>query len=321
GVSDRIALTGGCGFIGSHVAEALASAGFRVLIIDDLSHPCGVEPPPEAEVLIADAGSPRAATALTAFRPDTVVHLAARGGVARALRDPAAHARTVLASSVALMSSALAAGARSVVAASSGGALYGEAARLPADETLHPAPRSAYGAEKFAEEGYLAALGRTAGVRTLALRFGNVYGPRQDGSGEAGVVAITCHRLLAGQAPIVFGDGGQTRDFVYVADVAAAVLAAIDSDAAGALNVGTGREASVGTVVGLLARQAGHIAPVERHEARPGEVRRACLDIGAIRHHLGWQPAVALEEGIARTWTWFSHRPNVHDSDLDKETA
>lgn len=304
----RVAVSGGCGFIGSYITELLDAEGSEVLVIDDLSHPCGEPPPESADLLVVDAGSRAAAGELRRFRPDAAVHLAARGGVAVALRDPASHARTVLGSSVAFMSAACAAGARSIVAASSGGAVYGDALRLPADESLPPAPRSAYGAEKLAEEAYLGAIGRTHGVRTLALRFANVYGSRQDGTGEAGVVAITCERLRMGMRPRIYGDGGQTRDFIDAADVAAAVLAGLRHDVCGVLNIGTGRETSVGEVVGLLCRAADVRADVERRDGRDGEVRRACLSIDAAREQLGWEPAVALEDGLRSTWTWFRDR-------------
>jgi UDP-glucose 4-epimerase len=317
----RVAVTGGCGFIGSHLTELLDSEGFALLVIDDLSHPCGEPPPAGADLLVADAGAPVAAAELLTFRPDAVVHLAARGGVAKALRDPAGHAQTVLGSSVGLMTAASAAGARSIVAASSGGAVYGDAGRLPADESLPPAPRSAYGAEKLAEEAYLGAIGRTAGVRTLALRFGNVYGARQDGTGEAGVVAITCDRLRQGMRPVVFGDGGQTRDFVNASDVATAVFAALRSEADGAINIGTGRETSVATVVETLCRAAGASQGIERRGARDGEVRRACLSIEAARRKLGWAPVVSLEAGLTHTWEWFEQRSPEKTALAEPETA
>ena len=316
----RVAVTGGCGFIGSYVTSMLEAEGCSVLVIDDLSHACGEPLPAGVELLPADAGSPAAAAELRRFGPDAVVHLAARGGVAAALRDPAGHARTVLGTSVALMAAACAAGARAIVSASSGGAVYGNAEQLPSDESLAPAPRSAYGAEKLAEEAYLGAIGRTAAVRTLALRFGNVYGPRQDGTGEAGVVAITCERLVAGRHPVVYGDGGQTRDFVHAADVAASVLAGLRRDATGAVNVGTGRETSVAEVVRVLCETAGMPADVERRDGREGEVRRACLSIDAAQARLEWEPRIALDAGLTSTWTWFRDR-GARAADPARETA
>ncbi|PZR82857.1 MAG: UDP-glucose 4-epimerase, partial [Candidatus Aeolococcus gillhamiae] len=174
----RVAVVGGAGFIGTHVVERLVRGGLTVLVIDDLSHPCGVPLPAAVELLEASGGSDAARAALERFRPQALVHLAAKGGVNRALRHPAGHIRDVLAESVGCFAAAQAAGCASVVIASSGGAVYGDPRVLPAPERLRPAPRSAYGAEKLCEETYLATIAQQ-GVRTLALRYGNVYGPRQ----------------------------------------------------------------------------------------------------------------------------------------------
>lgn len=299
--SPRIAVTGGAGFIGSHVVEALLEAGSEVLVIDDLSHRCPAPVPGAATLCAADEGSAEAAQALLRFRPTALLHLAARGGVKAALGDPGGHARAVLGSTVTAFQSAVRAGAGAIVIASSGGALYGDASRLPAGEDLPARPRSPYGASKAAEEAYLTAFGTTAGVRTLALRFGNVYGPRQDGDGEAGVVAITSRRLSAGLGPVLYGDGGQTRDFVFVKDVARACLAGLATDATGAVNVGTGRETAVGEVVEELASAHGHGIQVQREPAREGEVRRSCLATDRAARMLGWRAEVPLRDGLRDT--------------------
>jgi len=301
----RVVVVGGAGFIGSHLVELLAADRMSVLVIDDRSHPCGVALPADVEVLEADAGGPEAADALARFRPQALVHLAAKGGVNRALRDPGDHVRRVLASSVACFEAAARAGCEGLLIASSGGAVYGDAERLPASEELTPAPRSAYGAEKLCEETYLWTY-RQRGVRTVALRFGNVYGPRQDGTGEAGVVAISSTRLVQGLRPVIYGDGSQTRDFVYVADVAAATRAALLSSINGPLNVGTGRETSVREVVDGLIRASGtEIAP-DFQPAKPGEVARACIDPGRAERSLGWKAQTSLPEGLAMTHRYFA---------------
>ena len=304
----RVAVTGGAGFIGSHVVAALVEAGTDVLVIDDLSHSCGAPLPEPVQLCAADEGSAEAARALVRFRPQALLHLAARGGVKAALRDPGGHAGAVLGSTVSAYAAAVAAGARTIVNASSGGALYGDASRLPASEDLPAQPRSPYGASKAAEEAYLTAFRSSSGVRTVALRFGNVYGPRQDGDGEAGVVAITCRRLSAGLRPVLYGDGSQTRDFVYVRDVAEACLAALATAAAeGAINVGTGRETAVGEVVGELVALHGAGLAAQRAPAREGEVSRSCLAVERAERLLGWRAHTALREGLRETLDSFLH--------------
>jgi UDP-glucose 4-epimerase len=306
----RTVVVGGAGFIGSHLVEMLLGDGHSVLVIDDLSHPCGVALPRAAEMLVADAGGPEAAQALTRFRPRALVHLAAKGGVNRALRDPGDHVRAVLASSVGCFEAAAQAGCEVLVIASSGGAVYGNAERLPASEDLTPAPRSAYGAEKMCEETYLWTY-RRRGLRAIALRFGNVYGPRQDGTGEAGVVAISATRLTQGLRPVIYGDGSQTRDFVYVGDIARATRAALSATESGPVNVGTGRETRVLDVVGELIRASGLAIEPELLPARPGEVSRTCLDSGRAQHLLSWESQTSLERGLAETYRYFAERAST----------
>ncbi len=304
---ERVAVTGGAGFIGSHTVERLVAAGCQVLVIDDLSHACEWQVPPGAELLVADCGSDQVAEALACFRPQAGLHLACRGGVQRARRDPGNFVRSSVASSVAAFRALAVAGAGRIVTASSGGAIYGQPARLPASERTPPAPLSPYGASKLAEEGYLAAIGREYRLATLALRYGNVYGERQDGTGEAGVVAISCTRLAAGQRPVINGDGEQTRDFLYVGDVAAANLAALASRRTGVVNVGTGRETSVNRLVGMLVELAGGEGPDHR-PGLAGEVRRVCLDATRARRWLGWEAGTGLELGLQRTLAHFRER-------------
>ena len=303
-----MAVTGGAGFIGSHTVEMLVAAGADVLVIDDHSHPCGEPLPGEVEVVSADCGSVGAAKALGGFKPEVVLHLASKGGVQRAARDPGEHVKTSLASSVGLFDAAVKAGARRLVIASSGGTIYGEGAKLPAREIYKPNPLSAHGASKRSEEIYMAALGLRHGVSTLALRYGNVYGPRQDGTGDSGVIAITCYRLLERGSLRIYGDGGQTRDFVYVSDVAAANVAAVFGHVSGEVNIGTGRETSVNAVVKRLLEESGRHAKSEFLPAREFEVRRVCLDPARARRYLGWKAKVSINAGLAATWAWFRKR-------------
>jgi UDP-glucose 4-epimerase len=305
----RVAVTGGAGFIGSHVVERLLAGGAKVLVIDDHSHPCGESLPAEVEFATVDCGSKAAARALRKFKPDTVLHLAAKGGVQKAALDPGDHIKHTLASSVALFQSALDAGARRLVIASTGGNIYGEGVKLPAREVYKPAPLSAYGAAKRAEEVFVTALALRHGISTLALRFGNVYGPRQDGSGEAGVIAITCYRLLAGDSPLIFGDGGQTRDFIYVTDAADATVAALAGRLKGEVNIGTGRETSINAVVKrLITLSAVREVNMEYSPAREFEVRRMCLNATRAHRLLHWKSRVSINAGLGKTWNWFSAR-------------
>ncbi len=303
-----MAVTGGAGFIGTHTVEMLVAAKAKVLVIDDHSHPCGEPLPPEIEVVSADCGSEAAAKALAAFKPDVVLHLASKGGVQKAARDPGDHAKMSLASSVGLFDAAIKAGAGRIVTASSGGTIYGEGARLPAREINRPAPLSAYGAAKRSEEIYVAALGLRRGISTLALRYGNVYGPRQDGTSESGVVAITCYRLLERAAPRIYGDGGQTRDFVFVGDVAAANVAAVFGRLTGDVNIGTGRETSVNAIVKRLLAESGRQSKFEFLPAREFEVRRVCLNPTRAQRDLKWQATVSINSGLKQTWSWFRKR-------------
>ena len=304
----RVAVTGGAGFIGTYTVETLVDSKAKVLVIDDHSHPCGEPLPPEVEVVSADCGSEAAAKALAAFKPDVVLHLADKGGVQRAASDPGEYVKMSLASSVGLFDSAIKAGAGRIVIASSGGTIYGEGAKLPAREIYRPAPLSAYGAAKRSEEVYVVALGLRHGISTLALRYGNVFGPRQDGTGESGVIAITCHRLLERAGPRIYGDGGQTRDFVYVTDVAAANVAAVFGRLSGEVNIGTGHEVSVNAIIKRLLEESGRHPKSEFLPAREFEVRRACLNPTRAQRYLQWKAKVSISSGLKQTWAWFRKR-------------
>ncbi|HVA22303.1 MAG TPA: NAD-dependent epimerase/dehydratase family protein [Candidatus Micrarchaeia archaeon] len=307
-VIERALVTGGAGFIGIHTVRRLVDQGRRVLVLDDLRHACGEPLPHPAELVRAELSSPEAATAILRFRPQGVIHLAAQGGVSRSVRDPAGDAQVNVVGTAAILRSAVDAGCRRVVFASSGGAIYGRARRLPSREGDTEQPLSPYGAAKLACEGYLGMFRRTFGLSTLALRYSNVYGPHQDGTGEAGVVAISILRLLRGERAQVTGDGLQTRDFVYVGDVARANTAALDAACTGALNVGTGHGTTVLEVVGTLGRLAGHPEGPERTAARPGEVRHTHLLVERVARTLDWRAEVPLEAGLQQTLASFRER-------------
>jgi UDP-glucose 4-epimerase len=304
----RVVVTGGAGFIGIHTVAGLSEQGYEVLVIDDLRHACGEPLPAGVQLEAVDIGSAPAAVSVARFRPEVILHLAAQGGVSRSVRDPTADATINVVGTVAILKAAVDAGCRRVVMASSGGAIYGQAPRLPAAERTTPRPRSPYGAAKLAAEGYLAMFGRTFGLSTLALRYSNVYGPHQDGTGEAGVVAITCERLLSGRPPEIRGDGEQTRDFVFVDDVVHANLRGLLSRAEGAVNIGTGIATSVRTIIDELAALVPDHGPITFVEERPGEVRHARLAIDRAAKLLDWTPRTRLRDGLRQTFVSFQQR-------------
>jgi len=291
-----------------HTVGRLIGEGFGVLVIDDLRHACGEPLPSNAELEAADLGSAAAAHAVARFRPDAILHLAAQGGVSRSVRDPAGDALSNVVGTVSMLKASADAGCSRFVLASSGGAIYGRAQRLPTPERSTPKPLSPYGAAKLAAEGYLGMFARTFGLRTLALRYSNVYGPFQDGSGEAGVVAITCERLLSSRRPEIRGDGLQTRDFVFVADVADANVRALRSSAVGAMNIGTGVANSVRSVVDELVAAAGYVGPIDFVQGRPGEVRDTALDTRRAATVLQWRDPTQLRKGLRQTFTSFQER-------------
>jgi UDP-glucose 4-epimerase len=305
----RTTVTGGAGFIGSNLVDALLERGDEVTVIDDLStgRTANLGPALErgAEMVEADIrDAALVAELLEARRPEVVFHLAAQIDVRRSVAEPDFDASINVGGTANVLEAARRAGSRRFVNASTGGAIYGEGAGkdLPLAENAPVEPISPYGQSKFAAEGYVALYGRLHGTSGISLRLGNVYGPRQDPLGEAGVVAIFCGRLRAGEPPLVFGDGRQTRDYIYVGDVVAAMLAAADSEAAGAYNVGTGRETSVLDLVDRLRRLAGADGfEPEFAPARSGEVDRISIDPARASTELGWSPATGVDEGLRRT--------------------
>ena len=309
----RALVTGGAGFIGSHVADALLGAGYDVTALDDLSTGRLENLPAGIHLERHDIRSPEAARLVRDGGFAVVCHLAAQIDVRKSVADPVEDASRNILGSLNLLEAVRHASARPrFVFSSTGGAVYGDFVAPPSDEAQPKDPESPYGIAKLSVEYYLAYYGRIHRLDVTALRYANVYGPRQDPHGEAGVVAIFCQRLLAGRSLTVFGDGEQTRDYVYVGDVARANLLAARCGipAAGrlddrAFNIGTGVATSVNELAATLQRAAGTTLPVEHAPMRPGEQRRSFIRNGKARAVLGWAPDLALEAGLRATYDWF----------------
>jgi len=304
----RILVTGGAGFIGSHVADRLVAAGHDVAVVDNLSTGRREFVPAQANFYRYDINSVEAAELIRTWRPEALVHHAAQMNVRFSVADPVADARENILGSLNLLQAAAEARVPRIIFASTGGAIYGDEAPIPARETDSPWPDSPYGIAKLAVEHYLRYYQQEYGLTTISLRYANVYGPRQNGLGEAGVVAIFIEKFLAAEQPLINGDGLQTRDFVYVADVVAANLLALDYPRSGTFNIGTGHETDILTIY-LKLQELAHspLGPVHG-PAKPGEQRRSALDAGLARETLGWEPLVPLEEGLARTFEAFRQR-------------
>ena len=310
----RALVTGGAGFIGSHIADALLDRGHHVVVLDDLSSGRRENVPSAAEFVQLDVRTPDAARVIREGGFDVVLHQAAQIDVRKSVVDPVADASINILGALNLLEAVRAANSRPrVVFASTGGAIYGDFVTPPNVEDFAKDPESPYGIAKLSVELYLAYYGRLHGLEGAVLRYANVYGPRQDPHGEAGVVAIFCNRLLEGKPLTVFGDGRQTRDYVHVKDVAAANVAAatVALPSAGrldvrAMNVGTGIETDVLTLAETLRRVSGREARIEFAPARPGEQLRSAVNIAKSRQVLGWTPQRTLETGLKETFDYFA---------------
>ena len=304
----RALVTGGAGFIGSHLVDALVARGDQVGVVDNLSsgrrENLSDAISAGASLIEADVGDRQALTAACAeLRPEVVFHLAAQIDVRRSVADPVYDLGINVGATIELLDLCVEAGTSRFVLASTGGAIYGEGAgrELPLDENAERRPAAPYGQSKLAAEGYAALYGRLHGLSTVALRLGNVYGPRQDPHGEAGVVAIFCNTFLRGQRPRIFGDGTQTRDYVFVADVVDAFVAAADSGASDAFNVGTGIESSVLDLGRKLAAFCDRDFDPELVPPRPGEVQRIAIDSRRAASELDWAAQTELDRGLELT--------------------
>jgi UDP-glucose 4-epimerase len=298
----RAVVTGGAGFIGSHVVDALLARWDEVHVLDDFSRGKRENVPEGVHVHEADIRSD-SGRVFDEVRPELCFHLAAQADVRVSVERPDFDADVNVVGTLHVLEAAREHGTK-IVFSSTGGAIYGEC-EGPAREDHPRAPLAPYGVSKLAGEEYIAAYNRLYAAAHVSLRFGNVYGPRQDPKGEAGVVAIFMNRLREGAAPKIFGEGTQTRDYVYVGDVVAATLAAAEH-AGGVLNVGTGVETSVLELYERIQRAAGVEHEPEFADARPGELQRSVLDASLAKRELDWEPQRTLDEGLAETWAWIS---------------
>jgi UDP-glucose 4-epimerase len=299
-------VTGGAGFIGSNLVDALVARGDQITVIDDLStgrrenlDQALAQGAVLQELDIRDGAA--ISEAVARATPEVIYHLAAQIDVRKSVADPAADARINVEGTANVLRAAQEHQVRRVVNTSTGGAIYGEGRTIPAPEDHSVAPEAPYGLSKFCAEQYCELFARLHGLSTVSLRYGNVYGPRQDPLGEAGVIAIFCGALLEGRTAKIFGDGRQTRDYVYVDDVIDANLRAAEAEATGPLNIGLGVPRSVLDIVDVLNRQADGGFSAEHAPERPGEVQHIALDPTRAREELGWKAAVQLDEGLERT--------------------
>jgi UDP-glucose 4-epimerase len=312
----RVLVTGGAGFIGSHVADAFLAGGWDVSVLDDLSTGKREQVSGDATFHHLSIGDPEAARVVREGRFDAICHLAAQIDVRKSVADPGRDATLNIVGSLNLLEAVRASGAPTrFIFSSTGGAVYGDLVEPPTAETAAKDPQSPYGTAKLSVEYYMGYYARVHGLDTVALRYANVYGPRQDPHGEAGVVAIFCDRLIDGTPITIFGDGEQTRDYVYAGDVARANLlaatAALPASAgvdSRAFNIGTSVETDVVELARLLKEIAGSRSEVTHAPARAGEQRRSAVAVDKARAVLGWRPEVTLAQGLARTYRWFVDR-------------
>jgi len=309
----HVLVTGGAGFIGSNLVRALLSGGHRVSVVDDLSTGHAENLDPRAGFRRVDILDDELAIHVAECSPDAIVHLAAQASVVVSLRDPARDRAVNAEGTRRVAAAAREAGVRRVISASTA-AVYGEPVELPLVEESRKEPTNPYGASKLEAEGLLAAELQGSDTDFASFRFSNVYGPRQDAAGEGGVVAIFCDHIRSGRTPVVFGDGSQTRDFIYVGDIVAAIIAALFSevrlsDLGPAYNISTGERTSVEGLVMALRQAAHFLGAVDHQQAREGDIVHSVLDPSRAAAAFGWRANVPLETGIALTWRWFESLP------------
>jgi UDP-glucose 4-epimerase len=301
----KVLVTGGAGFIGSHLVDRLLQEGYEVVVVDNLASGKRRNVNREAEFYKLDIQSSRLENVFRRERPAMVMHLAAQIDVRKSVDDPVFDAQVNILGLLSVLQAAVRHGTRKVVFASSGGAIYGEQEKFPAPESHITQPLSPYGIGKLTGEHYLSYYQRVSGIQCVSLRYANVYGPRQDPHGEAGVVAIFVQKMLNGEQPVINGNGRQTRDFVFVEDVVEANLAVMAKEVTGTYNVGTGRETSVNDLFRMLAELTASGMKELHGPAKKGEQMRSVIDAARIRQDLSWDSRTTLQEGLKRTVDYF----------------
>lgn len=301
----KVLVTGGAGFIGSHVVDRLVEEGHQVVVVDDLSSGKRKNVNRGASLYKLDVQSARLERVFRNERPSIVMHLAAQMNVRKSVADPIFDAQVNILGTMNVLQQAVKHGTRKVIFSSSGGAIYGEQETYPAPESHVTNPMSPYGISKLCGEHYLSYFQRTSGIQVVSLRYANVYGPRQDPEGEAGVISIFLQKMLGNEQPIIFGNGRQTRDFVFVDDVVEANLAVMGQGSQGVYNVGTGIETSINELFRMLAGLTGAACKEVHGPAKQGEQMRSVVDPTKLKQELGWEPRVDLAEGLKKTVAFF----------------
>ncbi len=307
----KVLITGGAGFIGSHVAEEYLKSGFKVVVVDNLSSGRVENLPEDIKLYIADIGAKEISKIFEIEKPDIVNHHAAQISVTISAREPQRDAQTNAIGLLNILENSVKNNVSKFIFISSGGAIYGEAEKRPTDETYPPTPVSPYAIHKFLGENYLRFFNHQYGLEYVALRYANVFGPRQDPYGEAGVVAIFINKLLANEIPTIYAypdePQGMTRDYVYVKDVAKANILATQKGKNVVINIGTSKETRTEHLYNAIAKIMGVNIKPNRGDARPGDIRHSCLDIKLAKKLLNWQPEIALTEGLKETVDYFKN--------------
>lgn len=304
-------VTGGAGFVGSHIVDALLERGMDVTVIDNLSTGRRENVDPKVDFFEMSVLSPNAQDVITEVEPDVVFHLAAQINARASVEDPPMDAETNVLGTIRVAHTAARAGAQKIIFTSTGGAMFGPDIEPPHTEDMPVSPKSPYGISKRSAEMYINFVGEFHDIPTVNIRPANIYGPRQDAAGEAGVIAIFSELMLEEKPVTIFGDGEQTRDYVFVDDVVRAQMMAMEHDVSGTFHIGTGRETSVNDIYEMLSEFTGNDISPQRAPAKPGELQRSALDAGKAKEVFGWEPECALRDGLEKTVDWFRSELDV----------